>query len=144
VSESGVTNPWEPWQRLIDAIGPDYRRLLLKARDRAKAEIDVLDEDGLGSIAAEGRAIASSLDEEGARLTASLHDDRDRHSKLAGKLQREAEEIRRRARRTIAPRRRLGEPREAAGRAREAEEHHRLGAQAHQRIRELGQSGRHL
>jgi len=69
VSESGLTNPWEPWQRLIDSIGPDYRTVPFRARDQAKAEIDDLDEEEFGLIASEARAVASSLDEEGARLT---------------------------------------------------------------------------
>jgi len=41
----------------------------VRARDQAKAEIDDLDEEELGLIASEARAVASSLDEEGARLT---------------------------------------------------------------------------
>ena len=84
---SELTNPWEPWQRLIDSIGSYYRGRLFKARDRATAKLGELDEEELGAIASEGRRIASSLDEEGARLTVSLTDDRERHSKLASELQ---------------------------------------------------------
>jgi hypothetical protein len=81
VSEPGVTNPWEPWQRLIDSIGPDYRAQLFRARDRAKGTLDDLGDEELASIASAGRRIASSLDEEGARLTVSLHADRERDSR---------------------------------------------------------------
>ena len=35
MSEPGLTNPWEPWQRLLDSIGPDYRRRFHEARERA-------------------------------------------------------------------------------------------------------------
>lgn len=136
-------NQWEPWQRLIDAIGPHYRAQLFSARDRAKAEIDDLGEE-LALIASEGRRVASSLDGEGARLTVGLNSDREQHSKLAGELQLEAQQIRRRARRTISFRGRRTARREAAARAVRAEEHQRLAAQAHEQLRELGKAGRHL
>jgi len=103
---SELTNPWEPWQRLIDSIGSYYRGRLFKARDQARAKLGDLDEEELGSIASEGRRIASSLDEEGAGLTVSLTDDRERHSRLASELQQDAERLARRARRTLSPRRR--------------------------------------
>jgi hypothetical protein len=48
------------------------------------------------SIASEDRRIASPLDEEGARLTVSLTDDRERHSRLASELQQEAQRLGRR------------------------------------------------
>src|SRR5450755_149031 len=60
VSEPGLTNQWEPWQRLIDSIGPYYRRQLLAARDRAKGELCELEEEQLAALAAEGRRVASS------------------------------------------------------------------------------------
>ena len=66
VSEPGLTNSWEPWQRLIDSIGPDYRRRLYEARDRARPRLNDLDEHELASIASEGRRIAGTLNEEGA------------------------------------------------------------------------------
>jgi len=98
VSERRLTNPWEPWQRLIESIGPHYRSQLFAARDRARGELRDLDEEQLGAIAAEGRAIAGSLDEECARLTVSLTEDRERQSRLAADLQREAEVLLRRQR----------------------------------------------
>jgi hypothetical protein len=67
VSEQGLTNRREPWQRLIDSIGPYYRAQLFAARDRARDELRDLDEEQLETVAAEGRAVAGSLDEEGAR-----------------------------------------------------------------------------
>ena len=69
MSERGLTNQWEPWQRLIDSIGPYYRAQLFAARDRARGELCDLDEEQLETVAAEGRRVAGSLDEEGARLT---------------------------------------------------------------------------
>ena len=86
MSERGLTNPWEPWQRLLDSIGPDYRRRFHEARERAMAGLAEFNEDELASIASEGRRIAASLDEEGARLTVSLTDDRERQSRLASEL----------------------------------------------------------
>jgi hypothetical protein len=141
---SELTNPWEPWQRLIDAIGPDYRGQLFKARDRARNGLADLDEGELAAIASEGREIASSLDEEGARLTVSLSDERERQSKLASELQREAEALARQARRRLSLRRRRKTRAEAAERAARAEHHGGLAAEAHERLRELGNSGRHL
>ena len=91
VSEQGLTNRREPWQRLIDSIGPYYRARLFAARDRARDELRDLDEEQLETVAAERRAVAGSLDEEGARLTVTVTDDRERHSRLAADLQREAE-----------------------------------------------------
>jgi hypothetical protein len=72
MSDRGLTNQWEPWQRLIDSIGPYYRDRLFEARDRANAKLDDLDEEELASLASEGRKIASSLDEDDARVTVSL------------------------------------------------------------------------
>src|SRR5450755_1678165 len=106
MSDPGVTNSWEQWRRLIDSIGPYYRTRLLAARDRARGGLRDLDEEQLESVAAEGRMVASSLDEEGARLTVTLTDDRERQSRLAADLQREAELLLRRRRRALAPRRR--------------------------------------
>jgi hypothetical protein len=144
VSEPGLTNQWEPWQRLIDSIGPYYRRQLFAARDRAKGELCELDEEQLAALAAEGRRVASSLDEEGTRLTVSSTEDRERHSRLATELEREAELLRRRWRLPPAPRRRRKERADAAERADRAQEHRRRAAQAHEQLRELGNSGRHL
>ena len=144
MSEPGLTNQWEPWQRLIDSIGPYYRRQLLAARDRAKGELCELEEEQLAALAAEGRRVASSLDEEGTRLTVSSTEDRERHSRLATELEREAELLRRRWRLPPAPRRRRKERADAAERADRAQEHRRRAAQAHEQLRELGNSGRHL
>ncbi len=102
MSEPGLTNQWEPWQRLIDSIGPYCRARLLAARDRARGELRDIDEEQLEAIAAEGRRVASSLDEEGARLTVTLTDDRERNSRLAADLQREAELLLRRRRWALA------------------------------------------
>ena len=65
MSEPGLTNPWEPWQRLLDSIGPEYRRCLYKARNRAGARLQELGEEELAAIASEGRRIAATLDGKG-------------------------------------------------------------------------------
>ena len=130
MSERGLTNPWEPWQRLIDSIGPSYRGQLLAAGDHARGELFDLDEGQRETVAAEGRRVANSLNDEGARVTVSLTEDRERHSRLAADLQREAELILRRRRWPLASRRR----REARADA----------AQAHEQLRQLGNSGRQL
>jgi hypothetical protein len=116
----------------------------LAARDRARGELRDLNEEQLESIASEGRAVARSLDEEGARLTVNLTEDRERHSRLAADLQREAEVLLRRQRRALASRRRRQSRADAAERTDRAEEHRRQAAQAHEQLRELGNSGRHL
>jgi hypothetical protein len=144
VSEPGLRNPWEPWQRLIDSIGPYYRSQLLAARDLARGELCDLDDEQLETVAAEGRRVANSLDEEGARLTVSLTEDRERDSRLAANLQREAELILGRWRWPLASRRRRQARAEAAERTDRAEEHRRRAARAHEQLRELGNSGRHL
>jgi hypothetical protein len=144
VSESGLTNPWEPWQRLIDSIGPHYRAELFKARDRATQKFADLDEDALLSMGREGRSVAGSLHEDGARLTVALTDDRERHSRLANELLAESKRVARQARRTVSPRRRRQARADAAEKAAQSEEHRRLAAQAHEQLRELGNSGRHL
>jgi hypothetical protein len=144
VSGQGLTNRWEPWQRLIDLIGPYYRTQLFAARDRARDELCDLDEERLEAIAAEGRAVAGSLDEEGAHLTVTLTEDRERHSRLAGDLQREAELLLRRRRWALASRRRRQARADAAEQVDRAEEHRQRAAHAHERLRELGNSGRHM
>lgn len=144
MSERGLTNLWEPWQRLIDSIGPHYRSQLLAARDRARGELRELNEEQLESIAAEGRAVARSLDEEGARLTVNLTEDRERDSRLAANLQREAELLLRRQQWALASPRRRQARADAAERTDRAEEHRRRAARAHEQLRELGNSGRHL
>ena len=144
MSQPGLTNQWEPWQRLIDSIGPSYRSLLLAARDRARSELRDLNEEQLGSIAAEGRRAAGSLDEEGARLTVSLTEDRDRHSRLAADLQRDADRLLRRRRWPLASRGWRQARADAAERTDRAEEHRRRAAQAHEQLRELSNTGRHL
>ena len=86
---------------------PHYRTRLFAARARARDELCDLDGEQLGAIAAEGRAVAGSLDEESARLTVTLIEDRERHSRLAADLQREAELLlRRQAWALASPRRR--------------------------------------
>ena len=123
MSEPSLTNPWEPWQRLLDSIGPDYRRRLYKARDRARVGLQELDEEQLAAIASEGRRIAATLDEEAARLTVSLTNDRERRSRLASNLQAESQRLARQARWTLSPRRRRQARTDAAERAAHAEEH---------------------
>jgi hypothetical protein len=117
MSERRLTNQWEPWQRLIDSIGSYYRTRLLAARDRARGDLRDLDEEQLETVAADGRRAASSLDEEGARLTVTLTDDRERHSRLAADLQCEAELLLQRQRWTPAPWRRRQAQADAAERA---------------------------
>ena len=58
---SELTNPWEPWQRLIDAIGPYYRGRLFKARDLAKAKLGELDEEEGSSVRVRQRALSDRL-----------------------------------------------------------------------------------
>ena len=60
MSEPGLTNPWQPSQRLIDSIGPYYRGRLFNARDEAKRELGELDDQELWVIAAAGSAAAGS------------------------------------------------------------------------------------
>jgi hypothetical protein len=127
VSEPGLTNPWEPWQQLIDSIGQNYRTQLLAARDRARGELRDLDEEQLETVAAKGRRVAGSLDEDGARLTVSLTEDRERHSRLAADCQREAELPLRRRRWALAPRPRREARADATQRADRAA-YHVLGA----------------
>jgi hypothetical protein len=88
--------------------------------------------------------LRGSLDEDGARLTVSLTEDRERHSRLAADLQREAELLPRRQRWVLASRRRRQARADAAEQVDRAEEHRRRAAQAHELLRELGNSGRHL
>jgi hypothetical protein len=61
MSERGLTNQWESWQRLIDSIGPYYRTQLFAARDRARGELRNLDEEQLESVAAEGARLRAPL-----------------------------------------------------------------------------------
>ena len=68
---------------------PYYRRQLFAARDRARDELRDLDEEQLERVAAEGRKVAGSLDEEGARLTVTLTEDREDAAR--GRPAREAE-----------------------------------------------------
>jgi hypothetical protein len=117
---------------------------LLAARDRAKGELLDLDDEQLETVAAEGRGAAGTLDEDGARLTVTMTEDRERHSRLASDLQREAELLLGRRRWAMTLRRRRQARADAAERADRAGEHRRRAAQAHERLRELGNSGRHL
>jgi hypothetical protein len=144
VSEPGLTNPRQPWQRLIDSIGRYYRGRLFNARDEAKRELGELDDQELWVIAAAGSAAAGTLDEEGARLTIRLTDQRERHSQLACDLQREAELLARRRRWALSPCRRRRARAAAATHTARSEEHQRWAARAHDQLRELGSSVRHL
>jgi hypothetical protein len=75
-----------------------------------------------------------------------LTEDRERHSRLAADLQREAELLPRRQRWVLASRRRRRRRAraDAAEQVDRAEEHRQRAAQAHEQLRELGNSGRHL
>ena len=79
----------QPSQRLIDSIGPYYRGRLFNARDEAKRELGELMIRALGDRGGWQRG-RRQLDEEGARLTIRLTDERERHAQLACDLQREA------------------------------------------------------
>jgi hypothetical protein len=117
---------------------------LYKTRDHAKAGPAELDREELASVAAKGREVAGSLDEEGARLTVSLNAERERHSRLADEPRDEAQRLRRQRRRMMSPRRRREMRDEAAERAARAADHWQQAREAHERLRELGNSGRHL
>jgi hypothetical protein len=144
MERSSPADTREVWRRLFDAIGREYRARLLKARDRARAELTELDRRRLEALAADGRAVAGSLDEDGARSTVRLNDDRARYSNQAGELRREATLIAKRARRTVLPWRRRQLRADAAHRVAKAEEHARVANNAHEQLRELGHDGRHL
>ena len=72
-----------------------------------------------------------------------MTDDRERHSRLTADLQREAELLLGRRWALASPRKRQARA-DAAERADQADEHRRQAAQAHEQLRELGTSGRHL
>jgi hypothetical protein len=115
---------------------------LYKARDQARPRLNDLDEHELASIASEGRRIAGALDEEGARVTVSLTNDRERQSRLASELQAESERIARETRWTRPGCGRRQARADGAAKATQADEHRRRAADAHDQLRELG--GRHL
>jgi hypothetical protein len=145
VSERDVTDSWAPWQQLIDSIGPYYRDQLFTARDQAKGDLDAFDKEQLEAVAEEGRRVASSLDRDAAQLTVSATDEREREGRLVDERRRKAEALLLGGRWwTLASRRRRQARAEAAGRIAQAEEHRRLAAAAHEQLRELGSSGRHL
>ena len=56
MSERRLTNQWEPWQRLIDSIGPHYRT---QPAGRVRSEPRDLDEEQLEGDRRGGRAVAS-------------------------------------------------------------------------------------
>lgn len=107
-----------------------------------QTRLNDLDEHELAWIASEGRSTAGALDEEGARLTVSLTDERERQSRLASELQAESERTAREARWTRPGRKRRQARADAAEKAVQAEEHRRMAAHAHDQLRQLG--GRHL
>ncbi len=108
------------------------------------AGLDELDEEELASIASKGREVAGLLDEEGARLTVGLNAERERRSRLADELRDEAQRLLRQGRRTMSPRRHREMRDEAAERAARAGEHWQQAREAHEQLRELRSSGRHL
>ena len=73
-----------------------------------------------------------------------MTEDRERHSRLAADLQRATELLLRRQRWALPSARRRQARADAAEQVDRAEEHRRQAAQAHERLRELGNSGRHL
>ena len=60
MSERGLTNLWEPWQPLIDSIGPYYRTQLLAARDQVRGKLRDLNEEQLESIPLVSATVAGS------------------------------------------------------------------------------------
>lgn len=114
---------------------------------RAGGRLAGADDDQLASFVAEGRRAAGSLDEDAARLTVRLHDERDQNAALVADLEREAQLILERAPRGWSKRRRVERRQarvDAGARYERAESHRRLAAEAQERIRALGEQGRHL
>jgi hypothetical protein len=147
MSESELAFPYKWWGRFFEAIGPQYGALLSEAMVRAGSRLTGADDDQLASFAAEGRRAAGSLDEDAARLTVRLHDERDQNAALVADLEREAQLILEHAPRGWSKRRRVARRQarvDAGARYERAESHRRLAAEAQERIRALGEQGRHL
>ena len=147
MAESELGFPYKGWERFFDAIGPRYGAMLREAMNRARAELVDADDERLALLATQGREAASSLDEDGARLTVGLHDERDQKSALASSLDQEAQELLERAPRGWSRRRRAERRQaqdDAAERRLRAESHRQLAADVQDRIRTLGEQGRHL
>lgn len=147
MSESELAFPYKGWERLFDAVGPKYGATLREAIERARAQLADAGDDQLASLVAVGRSAARSLDEEGARLTVRLHDERDHNSALAAGLDQEAETILRRAprgwtRRGRSERRQARD--DATDRRQGADALRLLAADAQDEIRRLSEQGRHL
>lgn len=147
MSESELAFPYKGWERFFDAVGPKYGAMLREAMDRARAQLSDADDDHLASLVAEGRKAASSLDEDGARLTVRLDEERDQERALAASLEQQAEEILEHAPRAWSRRRRAEQRQariDAEERSARAESHRQLAADAQEQIRVLGEQGRHL
>jgi len=147
MAESELGFPYRGWERFFDAIGPRYGAMLREAMNRARAELADTDDEQLALLVRQGREAASSLDEEGARQTVRLHDERDQNAALASSLDQEAQTLLEHAPRGWS-RRRRAEQRQAQDDAAElrprAESHRQLAANAQDEIRILGEQGRHL
>lgn len=147
MSESELAFPHKGWERFFEAVGPKYGAMLREAMDRARAELTDADDDQLDALVAEGRKAASSLDEEGARLSVRLQDKRDQEWALGANLEQQAQEILQQAPRAWSRRQRAERRQariDAAERSALAESHRQLAADAQEQIRALGEQGRHL
>ena len=147
MAESELGFPYRGWERFFDAIGPRYGAMLREAMNRARAELADTDDEQLALLVRQGREAASSLDEEGARQTVRLYQERDQNAALASSLDQEAQTLLEHAPRGWS-RRRHAEQRQAQDDAAElrlrAESHRQLAANAQDLIRILGEQGRHL
>jgi len=147
MAESELAFPHKGWERFFDAIGPRYGAMLREAMNRARAELADTDDEQLALLVRQGREAASSLDEEGARQTVRLYQERDQNAALASSLDQEAQTLLEHAPRGWS-RRRHAEQRQAQDDAAElrlrAESHRQLAANAQDLIRILGEQGRHL
>lgn len=147
MSESELGLPYRGWERFFAAVGSGYHGALRQEMDRLRTELGGTDDEQLASLARDARTAAGSLDEESARLTVRLHDERDRHGQLAANLEQEAEQLLERRRWAWSARRRAERRQartEAAERRERAATHRRRANDAQQQIRALYQQGRHL
>lgn len=147
MSESELGLPYGGWERFFAAVGSRYRGALRHAMERVRAELADADDEQLVALAHEARTTAGSLDEESARLTVRLHDDRDRHGQLAANLEQEAEQLLERAPWGWSARRRAERRQactEVAERRERAATHRRRANEVQEQIRGLDRPGRHL
>ena len=146
MSESGLGLPYRGWERFFAAIGTGYGTRLREATDRAHAELAGADDEALVAIARAGRAAANSLDEDGARLTVRLHEQRDRHAGLASNLEQQSDDLLHHAPRGWSAGRRAERHHaraQAAERRERAAAHREQARAAQEQIRELDAQSRH-